>query len=57
MLDKIEGPAMRMILGGVLIFRSFYFSFFKKKLQRHIRPTAGWLLGTGSVSGVMYVLD
>ena len=26
-------------------------------LRNDIRPTAGWLLGTGSVSGVMYVLD
>ena len=53
MLDKIEGPAMRRILGIVLIFLSLYFSFFKEKLQKFIRPTSGWLLGTGSVSGVM----
>ena len=53
MLDKIEGPAMRQILGIILIFLSFYFSFFKEKLQNFIRPTKGWLLGTGSVSGVM----
>ena len=53
MLDKIEGPAMRQILGIMLIFLSFYFSFFKEKLQNFIRPTKGWLLGTGSVSGVM----
>lgn len=53
MLDRIEGPVMRMILGCVLIFLSLYFSFFKKKLQKYIRPTAGWLLGTGSVSGIM----
>ena len=53
LLDRIEGPAMRQILGIMLIFLSFYFSFFKEKLQRFIRPTKGWLLGTGSVSGVM----
>ena len=53
LLDRIEGTAMRMILGCVLIFLSFYFSFFKERLQKHIRPTASWLLGTGSVSGVM----
>ena len=53
MLDKIEGPAMRKILGIMLIFLSFYFSFFKERLQKHIRPTPAWMLGTGSVSGVM----
>ena len=53
LLDRIEGPAMRQILGIMLIFLSFYFSFFKEKLQRFIRPTKGWLLGTGSISGVM----
>ena len=45
--------SMRRILGCVLIFLSLYFSFFKGKLQKYIRPTSGWLLGTGSVSGVM----
>jgi uncharacterized membrane protein YfcA len=44
---------MRRILGIVLIILSLYFSFFKEKLQKFIRPTAGWQLGTGSVSGVM----
>ena len=53
LLDKIEGQAMRRILGITLILISLYFSFFKEKLQKYIRPTAGWLLGTGSVSGVM----
>ena len=53
LLDRIEGPAMRRILGVMLIFLSLYFSFFKEKLQRYIKPTPGWLLGTGSVSGVM----
>ncbi len=53
MLDKIEGPAMRRILGIMLIVLSLYFSFFKEKLQKFIRPTSGWLLGTGSASGVM----
>ena len=53
MLDKIEGPAMRQILGIMLVILSLYFSFFKEKLQKFIRPTKGWLLGTGSVSGVM----
>lgn len=53
LLDKIEGRSMRMILGIVLVVISLYFSFFKEKMQRLIRPTAGWLLGTGSVSGVM----
>ena len=52
-LDKIEGPMMRMILGCMLIFLSLYFSFFKERLQKHIRATPGWMLGTGSVSGVM----
>ena len=53
MLDRIEGPTMRIILGSTLIFLSFYFSFFKEKIQKIIRPTAGWQLGAGSVSGVM----
>ena len=53
MLDRIEGPTMRHILGVMLIILSLYFSFFRDKLQKYIRPTKGWLLGTGSVSGVM----
>lgn len=53
LLDKIEGRAMRMILGITLIVISLYFSFFKEKLQKIIRPTRGWQLGTGSVSGIM----
>ena len=53
MLDKIEGPAMRRILGIMLIFLSLYFSFFKERLQKHIKATPGWMLGTGSISGVM----
>ncbi len=53
LLDKIEGPTMRRVLGTMLIFLSFYFSFFKDKLQRFIKPTPGWLAGTGSVSGIM----
>ncbi len=53
LLDKIEGRSMRIILGFILILVSLYFSFFKDKLQKIIRPTTGWLLGTGSLSGVM----
>ena len=53
MLDKIEGHAMRMILGIVLIIISLYFSFFKDKLQKIIRPTPDWQLGAGAASGVM----
>ena len=53
LLDRIEGPAMRMILGIMLIILSLYFSYFKDKLQKFIRPTTGWQLGTGCVSGVM----
>ena len=53
MLDRIEGPIMRRILGVTLIFLCFYFSFFKDKLQKFIRPTTPWQLGTGSLSGVM----
>ena len=53
MLDKIEGPIMRRILGVTLIFLCFYFSFFKDKLQKFIRPTTPWQLGAGSLSGVM----
>ena len=53
MLDRIEGPIMRRILGITLIFLCFYFSFFKDKLQKFIRPTAPWQLGAGTLSGVM----
>ena len=53
LLDRIEGRAMRMILGMMLIILCLYFSFFKEKIQKFIRPTTGWLLGTGSFSGVM----
>lgn len=53
LLDKIEGRTMRMILGITLILISLYFSFFKEKLQKIIRPTRGWQLGTGSASGLM----
>ncbi len=53
LLDRIEGRPMKMILGIMLIIISLYFSFFKDMLQRVIRPTKGWLLGTGSVSGIM----
>ena len=53
MLDRIEGPAMRKILGIMLIFLSLYFSFFKNRLQKYIKPTRAWQLGTGAASGVM----
>lgn len=53
LLDRIEGPTMRRILGVMLIFLSMYFSFFKEKLQKFIKPTTGWQLGTGAASGVM----
>ncbi len=53
LLDRIEGRAMRVILGVMLIIISLYFSFFKEKIQKLIRPTAGWQLGTGTASGIM----
>lgn len=53
MLDRIEGPAMRTILGIMLIILSLYFSFFKEKLQKYIRPTTRWQLGAGTASGIM----
>ena len=34
MLDKIEGPSIRVILGIMLVVISLYFSFFKEKLQK-----------------------
>ena len=42
-----------MILGVMLLIISLYFSFFKARLQKIIRPTAGWQLGVGTASGVM----
>jgi uncharacterized membrane protein YfcA len=53
MLARIEGRAMRGILGLMLILLSLYFSFFKDKIRKFIRPTTGWQLGAGTVSGVM----
>ena len=53
LLHRIEGRQMRMILGIMLIIISLYFSFFKDRLQKIIRPTRGWQLGTGTMSGVM----
>lgn len=53
MLARIEGRAMRVILGLMLILLSLYFSFFKDKIRKFIRPTTGWQLGAGTVSGVM----
>jgi uncharacterized membrane protein YfcA len=53
LLEHIEGRAMRIILGIMLILLSLYFSFFKKKLQKFIRPTTGWQIGAGSASGIM----
>ena len=52
LLHRIEGQAMRMILGFMLIAISLYFSFFKEKLQKIIRPTRSWQLGTGCISGI-----
>ena len=52
-LDRIEGPAMKITLGIMLIALSLYFSFFKEKIQKIIRPNAAWQLGAGSVSGIM----
>lgn len=49
--DKIEGRAMRVTLGIVLIILSLYFSFFKSRIQKFIRPTRGWQLGTGVIAG------
>ena len=53
LLDRIEGPTMRRILGVMLISLSLYFSFFKEKLQKFIKPTTAWQLGTGTASGIM----
>lgn len=52
-LHRIEGTFMRIILGLILIIVSLYFSFFKDKLQKVIRPTRGWQIGSGTVSGIM----
>ena len=53
LLDRIEGRTIRIILGVMLLLISLYFCFFKDMLQKVIRPTKGWLWGTGSVSGIM----
>ena len=53
MLKRIEGSTMRMILGLVLILISLYFSFFKDKIQKLVRPGLKYQIGTGIVSGAM----
>ena len=53
MLDKIEGNTMRRVLGILLVVISLYFSFFKEKIQKLVKPTRGWQLGTGTASGIM----
>ena len=53
MLERIEGRTMRIILGLILILLSLYFCFFKEKLQKVIKPTSGWQIGSGVISGVM----
>lgn len=53
MLDRIEGRTMRIVLGIMLVVISLYFSFFKEKLQKVIRPTKEWQLGAGTASGIM----
>lgn len=53
MLSKIEGRTMRMILGAVLILTSLYFSFFKDKVRKFIRPDLRSQIGAGTLSGVM----
>ena len=53
LLDKIEGMAMKIVLGILLILISLYFSFFKSQIQKVIKPTRGWQLGAGSLSGIM----
>lgn len=53
MLERIEGRTMRIILGLILILLSLYFCFFKERLQKVIKPTSGWQIGSGVISGVM----
>lgn len=53
MLSKIEGRTMRMILGAVLILTSLYFSFFKEKIKKYIRPNPVCQVGAGALSGIM----
>ena len=52
-LDRIEGRMMRMILGTILIFISLYFSFFKDRIKRMIRPGLPFQIGAGALSGIM----
>lgn len=53
MLERIEGRTMRIILGLILILLSLYFCFFKERLQKIIKPTSGWQIVSGVISGVM----
>lgn len=53
LLDKIEGRLMRIILGMMLIVISMYFSFFKDRIQKVIKATRGWQIGTGAASGIL----
>lgn len=53
MLERIEGRTMRIILGLILILLSLYFCFFKERLQKIIKPTSAWQVGSGAIGGVM----
>lgn len=53
MLSRIEGRTMRMILGAVLILTSLYFSFFKEKIRKYVRPDLKTQIGAGTLSGIM----
>lgn len=53
MLSRIEGRTMRMILGAALILTSLYFSFFKEKIRKYVRPDLKTQIGAGTLSGIM----
>lgn len=53
LLTRIEGRTMRLVLGGILILTSLYFSFFKDRIRQYIRPTLPTQIGAGTLSGIM----
>ncbi|MCQ2170945.1 MAG: sulfite exporter TauE/SafE family protein [Bacteroidales bacterium] len=50
-VGRIDGKMMRGVLGAVLLFLSFYFSFIRSKIS--MKPTMKVQVGMGTVSGVM----
>lgn len=47
---EVDGTVIKKVLGGILIFLSFYFGFIKKHI--HLKPTIPVQIGMGTLSGI-----